>query len=49
MPVGATYLPVPLGGLFTLLCVLEHMSCGPQKNRAIVRFDHDIDHGEGAN
>ena len=49
MPVGFSYLPVPVGGLFTLLFVLEHMTYGPQNNRAIVRFDHDIDHGEGAN
>ena len=49
MPVGFSYLPVPVGGLFTLLFVLEHMVYGPQNNRAIVRFDHDIDHGEGAN
>ncbi|MBL8310735.1 MAG: TRAP transporter small permease [Burkholderiales bacterium] len=49
MPVGFSYLPVPIGGLFTLLFVLEHMGFGPQNHRAIVRFDHDIDHGEGAN
>lgn len=40
MPVGATYLPVPLGGLVTLLFVLEHVVFGSQADRAIVTFDH---------
>jgi len=40
MPVGATYLPVPLGGLITLLFVLEHMVFGSQAERAIVTYDH---------
>lgn len=44
MPVGLTYSPVPVGGLLTLLFVLEHMFFGSQSQRAIVRFDHDIDH-----
>ena len=41
MPVGVTYLPVPLGGLTTLLFVLEHMIFGQQGNRAVVTFDHE--------
>lgn len=44
MPVGLTYSPVPIGGLLTLLFVLEHICFGSQNQRAIVRFDHDIDH-----
>lgn len=40
MPVGATYLPVPLGGLTTLIFVLEHMVFGQQGARAVVTFDH---------
>lgn len=40
MPVGATYLPVPLGGLTTLIFVLEHIVYGPQGDRAVVTFDH---------
>ena len=40
MPVGATYLPVPLGGLITLIFVLEHMVFGAQARRAIVTYDH---------
>lgn len=41
MPVGVTYLPVPLGGLTTLLFVLEHMIYGQQGDRAVVTFDHE--------
>jgi TRAP-type C4-dicarboxylate transport system permease small subunit len=45
MPVGFTYSPVPIGGFLTLLFVLEHMFYGSQSHRAVVRLDHDIDHG----
>jgi len=41
MPVGVTYLPVPLGGLTTLIFVLEHMIFGQQSKRAVVTFDHE--------
>ncbi|TXT37463.1 MAG: tripartite ATP-independent periplasmic transporter DctQ [Comamonadaceae bacterium] len=41
MPVGATYLPVPLGGLTTVIFVLEHMIFGPQDKRAVVTYDHE--------
>lgn len=41
MPVGATYLPVPLGGLITMIFILEHMFLGSQKNRDVVTFDHE--------
>ena len=40
MPVGVTYLPLPLGSLFTLVFVLEKMIFGPQHHRAVVVFDH---------
>jgi TRAP-type C4-dicarboxylate transport system permease small subunit len=43
MPVGVTYLPLPLGGLMTLLFVLEKMVFGSQHERAVVRFDHGIE------
>jgi TRAP-type C4-dicarboxylate transport system permease small subunit len=53
MPVGLTYSPVPIGGLLTLLFVLEHAFFGSQAQRPIVRFDHGMDHpdatAEGAN
>jgi hypothetical protein len=34
---------VPLGGLLTLLFVLEKMWFGSQQDRAVVRFDHEVD------
>lgn len=37
LPVGVTYLPIPLGALATLLFVLERIVWGPQAGRAIVR------------
>jgi TRAP-type C4-dicarboxylate transport system permease small subunit len=40
MPVGLTYTPVPVGGLITLLFVIEHITCGSQAQRAIVTYDH---------
>jgi TRAP-type C4-dicarboxylate transport system permease small subunit len=41
MPVGFTYLPVPVGGLITLLFVIEYLLCGSQAKRAVVTYDHD--------
>jgi TRAP-type C4-dicarboxylate transport system permease small subunit len=41
MPVGATYIPVPLGGFITLVFVLEHIFFGSQDGRAVVVFDHE--------
>jgi TRAP-type C4-dicarboxylate transport system permease small subunit len=41
IPVGLTYTPVPLGGLITLLFVLEHMLFGSQAQRPVVTFDHE--------
>ncbi len=43
LPVGITYLPLPLGGLATLAFVLEKLAFGPQHHRAVVRFDHNLD------
>lgn len=39
LPVGLTYVPVPLGGFVTLLFVLEHMVFGDQSKRAVVTYD----------
>jgi TRAP-type C4-dicarboxylate transport system permease small subunit len=36
MPVGLTYMPVPIGGLLTLLFVLEKMLLGSQAERPAV-------------
>jgi len=41
LPVGATYLPVPVGGFLTLLFVLEALFFGVQHDRAVIRFDHE--------
>ena len=38
MPVGVTYLAIPLGALATLLFVLERMAFGAQHHREVVRF-----------
>lgn len=50
LPVGITYLPLPLGSLVTLLFILEHIFFGSQHARPIVTFDHSIESPvEGAN
>jgi TRAP-type C4-dicarboxylate transport system permease small subunit len=38
LPVGVTYLPVPLGAAATLLFVIERMAYGAQAAREVVRF-----------
>jgi TRAP-type C4-dicarboxylate transport system permease small subunit len=48
LPVGISYLALPLGSLVTLLFVVEHMVFGSQHHRAVVTFDHDVDAGGGA-
>ena len=32
LPVGVSYLPLPLGGIVTLLFIVEHLWCGPAKD-----------------
>lgn len=39
LPVGATYLPLPIGGVLTLLFVLERMVFGSQAGRPLVRYE----------
>ena len=41
MPVGVTYLPVPIGGAVTTLFVLEHIFLGDQRLRSVVAFDRE--------
>jgi len=41
IPVGLTYMPVPIGGLVTALFVIEHISYGSQAQRAIVTYDQE--------
>jgi TRAP-type C4-dicarboxylate transport system permease small subunit len=44
IPVGVTYLPLPLGGFLTSLFVLERALTGPQIHRAVVVFDSEAGH-----
>lgn len=48
LPVGATYAPLPLGALLTILFIIERMLAGSQAHRPIVRYDENIDTAEGA-
>lgn len=48
LPVGITYLPLPLGSLVTLLFIVERMVFGSQHQRAVVTFDHPREAAEGA-
>ena len=41
LPVGITYLSLPLGSLVTLLFVLEHIVFGSQHVRPVVTYDHE--------
>lgn len=38
LPVGVTYLPIPIGAAATLLFVLERIAYGAQTGRAVVRL-----------
>ncbi|MBX8483485.1 TRAP transporter small permease [Pseudomonas cichorii] len=37
--VGISYLPIPIGGILTLVFVLEKLFLGDQSHRRVVRFD----------
>ncbi|WP_264311930.1 TRAP transporter small permease [Pseudomonas putida] len=37
--VGMTYAPIPVGGVLTLIFVVEKLLLGDQSNRKVVRFD----------
>lgn len=37
--VGITYMPIPIGGVLTLVFVVEKLLLGDQSNRKVVRFD----------
>ena len=45
--VGITYMPIPIGGVLTLIFVLEKLLLGDQSNRHVVRFDI-VEENEGA-
>ena len=46
LPVGVTYLPLPLGALLTLIFVIEKVALGSQHERSVVRFDHLLEEAE---
>ena len=45
--VGISYLPIPIGGIVTLIFVMEKMFLGDQSHRSVMRFDV-IEESEGA-
>jgi TRAP-type C4-dicarboxylate transport system permease small subunit len=45
--VGITYLPIPLGGIVTLVFVLEKLFLGDQSHRGVMKFDV-VEENEGA-
>lgn len=45
--VGVSYLPIPVGGVLTLMFVLEKLFLGDQSHRRVVRFDL-VEESEGA-
>ncbi|MFJ4158021.1 TRAP transporter small permease [Pseudomonas sp. NPDC089752] len=45
--VGMSYAPIPVGGLLTLIFVLEKLLLGDQSQRKVVRFDL-VEENEGA-
>lgn len=45
--VGMTYAPIPIGGVLTLVFVLEKLLLGDQSHRKVVRFDQ-LEENEGA-
>ncbi|MBF8748466.1 TRAP transporter small permease [Pseudomonas putida] len=44
--VGVSYAPIPIGGVLTLIFVLEKLVLGDQSQRKVVRFD--LEESEGA-
>lgn len=42
LPVGVTYASLPLGGLFTLLFVIERRWVGPQHHRRLMRYEEEL-------
>ena len=42
LPVGATYASLPLGGLLTLLFVVERRVYGDQSHRPLMRFEEQL-------
>ncbi len=47
LPVGVTYLSLPIGSAITFLFVLERRFVGPQENRDLMRYEETQDPIEG--
>jgi len=45
--VGISYLPIPIGGIMTLIFIVEKLFLGDQSHRSVMRFDV-IEESEGA-
>lgn len=45
--VGISYLPIPIGGIVTLIFILEKLFLGDQSQRSVMKFDV-IEESEGA-
>lgn len=43
LPVGVSYLPLPLGSLITIVFIVEKMAYGPQHERAVCRLEHQLE------
>jgi TRAP-type C4-dicarboxylate transport system permease small subunit len=43
LPVGISYLPLPLGSLVTIVFIIEKMVFGPQHERPVCRLEHHLD------
>jgi TRAP-type C4-dicarboxylate transport system permease small subunit len=43
VPVGISYLPLPVGSLITVAFILEKMAFGSQHQRPICRLEHEVD------
>jgi TRAP-type C4-dicarboxylate transport system permease small subunit len=48
LPVGVTYLALPVGSTITFLFVLERRMIGPQESRHLMRYEEDQVQSEGA-
>lgn len=48
LPVGVTYLALPIGSAITFLFVLERRFVGPQESRHLMRFEETQGQTEGA-
>ena len=49
LPVGVTYMALPIGSAITFLFVLERSFVGPQESRRLMKYEEDDQVTEGAN